>query len=209
MLDSQGRLDDKVAYQLLPRGSRRLVSPLPSRLMRKMTNKFDWIVDRTDFVDSEIEAFLSSITPGSRSQVVLLGSGYDTRPMRYSSYGSATFIEVDLPDVVETKMKLVNRYLSRRGGSTADVKYVPLDLNTMSEPGASVVDVLKTEAGLDPGLPTLVVCEAVMFYLEPKAARNIFDSLFGMPFSYVVVDNLAKVGVRPGGPPTPGVHEER
>ena len=57
-----------------------------------------------------------------------MGSGYDTRSMRYISEG-LKFVEVDLPEVVETKMKLVNRYVGPRNGEISDVTYVPFDLN--------------------------------------------------------------------------------
>lgn len=205
LLDKQGRLDDPVAYKLLPKGTRRIISR-PFTKAWRLTSKYDWIVDRTNFIDSEIESFLDTHKEGER-QIVLLGSGYDTRSMRYISEG-LKFVEVDLPEVVETKMKLVNRYVGPRNGEISDVTYVPFDLNRAA--GVSLVDTLTKEGGLKLDVPTLVVCEAVIFYLSPPAAKAAFADLFSQNFAkYVIVDNLAKLGVTPGGRPTPFVHEEK
>ena len=73
LLDKQGRLEDSVAFQLLPRGTRRIISG-PFAKAWRLTSKYDWIVDRTNFIDSEVDAFLEEYKEGER-QVVLLGSG--------------------------------------------------------------------------------------------------------------------------------------
>ena len=73
LLDKQGRLEDSVAFQLLPRGTRRIIS-WPFTKAWRLTSKYDWIVDRTNFIDSEVDAFLEEFKEGER-QVVLLGSG--------------------------------------------------------------------------------------------------------------------------------------
>lgn len=91
LLHSLGALDDSVAYHLLPRPFRKLVSPLLAPMWPKsLTSKLQWIVQRTNFIDGALDEFLSSHTNTSlhlphhvvHAQVVVLGSGYDTRALR-------------------------------------------------------------------------------------------------------------------------------
>lgn len=43
--------------------------------------------------------------------MVLFGSGYDTRALRYRKHPEAAFYEVDLPEVVQGKAELYEKYL--------------------------------------------------------------------------------------------------
>ena len=46
---------------------------------------------------------------------------------------------------------------------------------------------------LDESVPTLVICEALMFYLSPPAAKAVITDLFSKDFTkYVFVDNLVR-----------------
>ena len=65
--------------------------------------KLGWIAQRTAFIDEAVDAFLAS--GDGEAQVVLLGSGYDTRALRYAGRG-AKFFEVDLPMHLPRKQSL-------------------------------------------------------------------------------------------------------
>jgi O-methyltransferase involved in polyketide biosynthesis len=190
--------------------------------------KLDWIVNRTQFIDAQLDEFLEETTATTedssstnrrrpRRQVVLLGSGYDTRSLRYSSQTNVDFYEVDLPEIILTKSKLVNQYLEQKDATTttatatitSTIQFVPLDLNEVLTKNKNVVEVLKSQGFKDDGgLPTIVICEAVLFYLIPGAVQKMVSDLFDLNADrYCITDNLAKVGVAPG-PPVPSPREK-
>ena len=165
-------------------------TPLSPRTARasivQVMPKLDWIVERTQFIDGVLDAFLAE-QPG-RAQCVLIGSGYDTRAWRYG--GSVDVYEVDLPKVVDAKTKMAAALSTPLGGGAraslrADLK----------EAAGSVVDRL-CAAGLRRDAPTLIVVEAVLFYLPPPTKAALlaeFAELIGSAPSsaLVLTDNLA------------------
>ena len=196
LLSAAGELDDDVAYELLPSASRWLVSPpLARTLWSPALEKLEWIAQRTGFIDSTLDTFLASTT--SPCQVVLIGSGYDTRALRYMDRG-ATFFEVDLPDVITVKAKLNSKYLEAKAGgkefaASTSKRSLGCDLNKGM---GTVFERLQSECGLSADIPTLVVIEAVLFYLSPPAKSSLLGEISGLlakqPASRVVLtDNLA------------------
>lgn len=212
LLASLGKIQDPIAYELLPTNTRWVVSSLTSSLWESVgseaVQKLDWIVKRTQFIDQQLDEFIKETNNGGdiTRQVIVLGSGYDTRALRYASTGSALkFFEIDLPDASATKEKMVNRYLNRNGKITeSSPVFIPFDLNDVFTKKASLMDSLKA-AGLKEDVPTMVICEAVLFYLIPDAAQKVVGELFDFQADrYCFTDNLAKLGVAPGPPvPTP------
>ena len=220
LLAAAGELEDDVAAELLPSATRWVVSaPLARTLWAPVLPKLAWIKQRTQFIDAALDDFLAktaATTPLERVQVVLIGSGYDTRALRYREAG-ARFFEVDLPSVLPIKEAMARRYLSsmaRReaaasdeadGADAADAaaatsvggmgRALGLDLNkaTMAPPGVFA----QLEAlGLDRRQPTLVVSEAVLFYLSPPAKRALLQDVgtvmtANAASALVLTDNLA------------------
>jgi hypothetical protein len=177
LLAAAGELNDDVAAELLPSASRWVVgAPLAKTIWTPVLPKLEWIKQRTEFIDSTLDEFLAA-NAGASPQVVLIGSGYDTRALRYRG-GEGAFFEVDLPSVLPVKESMAQRYVqgAGRGGAGATVgsqgRALGVDLNqaTMAPPGVFA----KLEGlGLDRGRPTLVVSEAVCFYLSPPAKRAL------------------------------------
>jgi O-methyltransferase involved in polyketide biosynthesis len=128
---------------------------------------------------------------------------------------------VDLPEIISTKSKLVNQYLEQQQQKDATpttitdtttsstIQFVPLDLNEVLTKNKNVVEVLKSQGFKDDGgLPTIVICEAVLFYLIPGAVQKMVSDLFDLNADrYCITDNLAKLGVAPG-PPVPSPREK-
>ena len=223
LLAAAGELDDDVAAELLPSATRWVVSaPLARTLWAPVLPKLAWIKQRTQFIDAALDDFLAktaATTPLERVQVVLIGSGYDTRALRYREAG-ARFFEVDLPSVLPIKEAMARRYLSSMaryeaaasgeadGADAADAadaaaatsvggmgRALGLDLNkaTMAPPG---VFALLEALGLDRRQPTLVVSEAVLFYLSPPAKRALLQDVgtvltANAASALVLTDNLA------------------
>jgi O-methyltransferase involved in polyketide biosynthesis len=174
LLSAAGELSDGVAAGLLPGSSRWVVAPALARtLWRPALPKLEWIASRTGWIDGALDGFLKR-HGGAGAQVVLVGAGYDTRALRYRG-AEADFYEVDLPAVLPVKEGMAARFLAANGGGEtvgAKGRALGVDLNeaAMSPPG---VFSLLSGLGLDRARPTLVVCEAVCFYLSPPAKRAL------------------------------------
>ena len=194
LLAAAGNLKDPVAKELLPSATRWIVSPpLAKTLWAPVMPKLDWVRQRTEWIDSSLDDFLKASVAGEPTpQVILLGSGYDTRALRYRT-APANFFEVDLPEVLSVKHKMSLRFLDNApAAEAASERALGVDLNKAS---GSVVVQLQTK-GLNPRARTLVVCEAVLFYLSPPAKRALLAEVGeltrGAPGSALVLaDNLA------------------
>ena len=200
LLASAGELDDSVAFALLPDATRWLVgTPLARTVWSPVLPKLDWIKQRTEFIDKALDRFLEvHASVGGSAQVVLLGAGYDTRALRYRSSG-ATFYEVDLPSVLPIKEAMAERYLAEQQdggqsvGSAGRALGVDLNQATMGPPGVfAQLELL----GLERSCPTLIVSEAVLFYLSPPAKRALLADAGAFVAgndgsSLVLTDNLA------------------
>lgn len=198
LLAAAGELKDDVASELLPSASRWVVSaPLARTIWAPAIPKLEWIKQRTEFIDETLDSFLAA-NAGASPQVVLIGAGYDTRALRYRT-SAARFFEVDLPSVLPVKEAMATRFLQAEGGAArsvgAEERALGVDLNkaTMAPPG---VFAQLSGLGLDRSLPTLVVSEAVLFYLSPPAKRALLEDAGNFvggnaASALVLTDNLA------------------
>eukprot|EP00962_Isochrysis_galbana_P016899 scaffold4841_cov121-Isochrysis_galbana.AAC.15 len=99
-------------------------------------------------------------------QLVILGSGFDTRAYRLASPGTRVW-EVDVPTTQAEKCSM----LQEAGVSTRHVTFVPVDFETQD-----VIDEL-IRAGLDPMAKTLIIWEGVTYYLSEQAVRSTLCSI--------------------------------
>uniref|UniRef100_A0A7S1Z823 Rieske domain-containing protein n=1 Tax=Ditylum brightwellii TaxID=49249 RepID=A0A7S1Z823_9STRA len=193
LLNHKGKIKDEVAATFLPPTTRGLVtSDSGAQLLEPILKFAEWIQARTDFIDASLGNFLSSPVckdpetgEALECNIVLFGAGYDTRALRYrhEHEGKINFIEVDLPSVVEGKGKLYEKFqreqdpewdLQNRGS-----KLIPFDLNDCGgENPTSLIDTLRTQGKLKENVPTFLVWEAVLFYVNEDAVRNIMNELF-------------------------------
>jgi [phosphatase 2A protein]-leucine-carboxy methyltransferase len=138
---------------------------------------------RTVALDTLIDLFLSE--PGEK-QIVSLGAGTDTRPFRLSSQkarpGFVYYHEIDFEAISEKKFRTVqaSRVLrnilinpTRRGeGWFSMPPQGPyychgIDLRTLTD------GTITTLPGLRTDIPTLVLSECCLCYLEPTDASNV------------------------------------
>lgn len=172
--------------------------PCPAQVLpESFVEKLEWIGSRTRFLDDAVDAFLAE-ERATRPQVVVVGAGYDTRSMRYA--GRADFFEVDLPDAVDAKKRVLDSYRRKRD-ARAPVAHLGLDLEDLKS-GPSLVDRLQT-VGFDPDADTLFLFEAVLFYLSPPAAANALDAALANGNRVALTDSLVKLGLTPRGPAPP------
>jgi len=205
LLSNLGLIDDDVAYDLLPRSTRAIVK---APIYGPFLDKLDFIVKRTKFIDGQLEEWLRDTNGSDRRQLIVLGAGYDTRAIRYQSQGLEVY-EIDLPTMAEKKSSMERFYLENMNKTLSlNIQHVPLDLNEIFTYSKSLVEILE-ERGFQVDDKTFVVCEAVLFYLVPNAVQKLLTEVFQLPeCRYCITDSLSKVGVKPGGPPTPSAKEK-
>ncbi|MBE9041336.1 SAM-dependent methyltransferase [Oscillatoriales cyanobacterium LEGE 11467] len=122
-----------------------------------------YIILREKYGDRAIEA---SISAGCK-QLILLGSGYDTRFFRLSTIkeNSVKTFEIDLPETIEEKQKCLR---SKLGVIPRDLSLISLDLNR---------DNLNRifEYGFESKVPTIYVWQGVSYYLERDSISKVLD----------------------------------
>jgi methyltransferase (TIGR00027 family) len=136
---------DPLAARLAGRRGRAIVESAP----RKLRNGWS-IVARTKLIDDLLAACVAE----GCERVVNLAAGLDTRPYRLPLPASLTWVEVDLPALLDEKERLL-------AGETPACTLVraPVDLAD----GAARASFL---AGLEGQSRTLVITEGLMPYLE-------------------------------------------
>ena len=136
---------DPLATVLAGEHGRDLADKLHSRLF------FHGVIARTAVLDELIEQIVN--VEGARC-VVNLGAGLDTRPYRLDLPADLRWVEVDLPEVVDYKAKLLDGQQPR----------CELDRITVDVTDAPALRVFLER--LDVLLPTLVVSEGLVTYLD-------------------------------------------
>eukprot|EP00249_Psilotum_nudum_P016643 c25925_g1_i1 orf=83-1063(+) len=122
--------------------------------------------------------------PAPKKQILSLGAGFDTTFFQLQEEGKSLhlFVEVDFKEVTSKKAMIIEsrESLHAKLGPTATIvkeqgmvngdhyRLFPVDLRD-TECLDNIVDL----AQLDPGLPTLILAECVLIYLDPEVSRAI------------------------------------
>jgi methyltransferase (TIGR00027 family) len=117
---------------------------------------------RTEFFDRVVIDALD----GGVTQVLAVGAGYDGRSLRYAKPEVGWF-EVDHPDTQRDKLAR----LERLGIATPGVVFVPADLQREGLAAALF------DHGYKPQVPSLILCEGVLVYLDLGAIATLFAEL--------------------------------
>jgi len=174
VLARKGELDDPIALQLLPKSTRGVVD---AGLFDFTASFLEWVAARTAFLNEGTNAFLSSpsCADGRACQIVIFGAGFDTRSIRYQREG-LRFFEIDLPETIEAKRVVHERYRDEVDPTVRLPTRVGFDLNECES--ISLLDKLEAEHGLRRDVPTLFISEAVMFYVNPRAIAALYGEIF-------------------------------
>ncbi|KAL3895009.1 MAG: hypothetical protein SGPRY_013641, partial [Prymnesium sp.] len=174
VLARMGELDDPIAYQLLPKSTRGVVD---AGLFDFTSNFLEWVAARTVFLNEGTDAFLSSpsCSDGKECQIVVFGAGFDTRSIRYQRDG-LRFFEIDLPDTIEAKRVVHERYREEVDENVRLPTRVGFDLNDCEK--VSLLEKLEAEHGFKRDVPTMFISEAVMFYVNPRAIASLYGEIF-------------------------------
>jgi methyltransferase (TIGR00027 family) len=121
-----------------------------------------WIGGRTTFFD---DAVLRAIADG-RTQIVILGAGYDVRACRFRTPG-VRYIEVDHPATQGDK----RRRLDQLGIATEDITFVAADFITDD------LDTALDAGGHRRERPTTFLLEGVLRYLPERSFRGLLATI--------------------------------
>ena len=121
------------------------------------------IAVRTRYFD---DFFIGALSAGIR-QAVILASGLDTRAYRLPWPREAVVFEIDQPQVIEFKTRVLE---GLGAGPAANRRTVPIDLRD-DWPTAL------RDSGFDSGIPTAWIAEGLLIYLPPDAQDRLFDNI--------------------------------
>ena len=168
-------IDDRLAYPILPLGSRvwvRLINPVRNWIVAKTEERVPglWggIMGRKCFID---EAVATAVT-GPIETVVNLGAGFDTRSFRLPELASVPVWEVDQPGSTDAKRRRLETIF---GEVPAHVTLVPMDFDR--EDLGSVL----ASHGYPADKRTFFIWEGVTQYLTEPGIRQTFDLLGTAP----------------------------
>lgn len=104
----------------------------------------------------------------SRSQVVMLGAGLDTRAYRFKSFSNRnhTVFEVDFEDVINYKVKILEK-------KSPLCKIIRVATDITAENFISELE----KSGFDCELPTFWILEGLIYYIEKEAVKTLFNNL--------------------------------
>ncbi len=117
---------------------------------------------RTEFFDTQVAAAVAA----GPTQVVVLGAGYDDRALRFRTPG-ARFFEVDHPATQDDK----RRRLDEAGLDGSGLTLVAADFRV--DDVAAVLE----RAGHRADLPTLVLAEGLLVYLDESAVVGLLAAV--------------------------------
>ncbi|XP_038683595.1 leucine carboxyl methyltransferase 1 homolog [Tripterygium wilfordii] len=133
------------------------------------------------FLQSEANTDENSCT---KKQILSLGAGFDTTYFQLQDEGKAPhlYVELDFKEVTSKKAALIETcsQLRDKVGATASIsrergevlddhyKLLPVDLRDIQR-----LDDVITLANMDPSLPTFIIAECVLIYLDPDSSRAI------------------------------------
>jgi len=126
---------------------------------------YEYVIARTKYIDAVFRQALSD----QFSQILLFGSGFDTRALRFQEEARQTKIfELDAPATQEAKL---GQYQKRHLIIPSNVVFVPIDFDRESLP-------LKLDqAGFKKDERSLFILEGVLEYLQPQSVDQTFRTI--------------------------------
>lgn len=156
---------------------------------------------RVWWFDQQASAALAGSTGGKpMDQVVVMGSGMDTRPWRCEWIpDAATWFELDLPDMVAVKaraMRALGAQISKEESTAQYPLHCACWVSLAADlAGREWVAVLEN-AGFVRSKPTLFILEGLLMYLYPADAHKLLQTMagtcMGEPFKDKVIGSLSK-----------------
>eukprot|EP00257_Ricinus_communis_P028033 XP_025015447.1 leucine carboxyl methyltransferase 1 homolog isoform X2 [Ricinus communis] len=119
----------------------------------------------------------------TKKQILSIGAGFDTTYFQLQDEGKAPslYVELDFKEVTSKKAAIIeSSQLREKVGASASIsqekgevfsehyKLLPVDLRDIQK-----LDEIITLTNMDPSLPTFIIAECVLIYLDPDSTRAI------------------------------------
>jgi methyltransferase (TIGR00027 family) len=118
-----------------------------------------FLVARERYIDDYLQAALDD----GLEQLVILGTGYDSRACRFERLKDCKVFEVDHPATQQAKIVKLKKIL---GALPAHVVFVPIDFETQT------LEQRLVECGYNEHKKTLFIWQGVTQYLTPEAVDS-------------------------------------
>ena len=167
--DNSRLFNDKLIKDFLPRAFT-VFMKLP--LLRKwMTSAFDkqtkgifgGLICRTKYIDEKTLFETKNV-----QQILILGSGLDTRAYRFKELKSCKIFEVDLASVQDFKKAKIEKHF---GSLPSNVSYVAIDFNSQT------LDEVLKQNNFDYTKTTFIIWEGVTQYITKEAVESELSKL--------------------------------
>lgn len=171
--DRERLVQDGLAYQFLPTGTRWVVASTRWRPMAELLVKATEargrgltasLLCRKRYVDDKLQEALAT----GIEAVVILGAGLDTLAYRHAELTHLRVLEVDLPENIESKRARLTAVFGRLPNH---VRLVPVDFDR-----EDLLEVLAAH-GYEPTWKTFFSWEGVTQYLTDEGVRATFGAL--------------------------------
>jgi methyltransferase (TIGR00027 family) len=186
---------DRYAQMFVDDGARAGWEPPPSTadpvLTARMQALTDYAACRTKYFDD----FFVGANADGVNQVVVLGSGLDSRPWRLPWGPDTVVYEIDQPDVLEFKIATL---WDRNVATVCDHRPVPVDLR---EDWPAEL----RAAGFDESQPSAWSAEGLLAYLRADARDRLFDRIDALS----VAGSRLAVEASSAAPPNPHADDRR
>lgn len=162
--------NDKIAYKLLPPLWKLFVWFMKISFLREMIYKIRNkqmpgvianLIYRTRYIDDLLEENLKK----DIKQVLILGSGFDTRAYRFRAE-NVIYFEVDHPDTMKLKKERVKKHFKNQSDN---VEFIAIDFE--KDDMKEIID----KSSFNEKKKTLVIWEGVTQYISADAVDNVFD----------------------------------
>ena len=131
------------------------------RVIKNKMYTYYFVNARTKYIDNTLEMALKK----NVTQVVNLGSGYDSRAYRFhKKYPRVSYFEIDMPHTINEKKKRIKKIYE---SLPSFVTYVPVDFNKQS----LFLELLKS--GYNKNKKTFFIWEGVSMYISYNAFKNV------------------------------------
>lgn len=145
---------------------------LPSSLYTAITDRI-FVVGMTYhylFRKLYIESQFARAELDGVRQVVVLGAGLDTLAIRMArKHGAVQFFEIDLPATQQAKLNVLEKI---NHPVPSNCSFIKADLARVS-----LEEALHSRQKFSPGIPSLVILEGVLMYLEENEVKLLFKAM--------------------------------
>lgn len=137
------------------------------RILREHGLERDKLAFYAPMFEARYKSISQLIAKSGCSQVLELASGYSLRGLDLTQHGAVRYVETDLPDVVTTKLALLDDVRRQHGISPSRQHVVTVaDALDRDQVGAAA-------SALDHGQPLMVLCEGLIGYLTREETERL------------------------------------